>query len=310
MTTKQKVSQPVQHQMKDYTGWGSTPLGVMTVESARLIAHDMHSKDKDKSGQPYHLHLDAVQMGVIVLGGSEEEQIAALFHDAVEDHHTTLKHLGALGCTPHTLTMIEAVSKRSNEEQNKYLARIIAAGKGACRVKVADLLHNTRHDRMAAVSEHTRDRLLKKYRPALAALMMELELLTDEEGQKKLATKPLGSAGGYPASGGGYGSSWAAKPFTVTVKSLYPGDWPSTWDAPIARITHLDGKSAFILANGEERIEAWSTAQKNPRKVAVHSEHAWKSGSVKDATPAQIAEFLAVVTSAKSGTKHADSPMF
>lgn len=223
----------------------------MTVREAKAIAYDMHKYDTDKSGKAYHFHLAAVEKGVVVLGGSTEERIAALFHDAVEDGHTTLTHLSDLGCTDDTIEMIDAVSKKYGEEQGLYLARIKGAGTGACRVKVADLLHNTRHDRMAAVPEHTRNRLLKKYRPALAALLLHLELLADEDTQAKLATKPIGTATTWSGSSGStsYGS--------LLVKALIVGDWPVMYDAPILEADHGDGMSTFTLANGEIRTEAW-----------------------------------------------------
>ena len=197
--------------------WRANPTRTMTLAEARRIALHMHRSQRDKTGQPYSGHLLAVERGVITLGATKDERIAALFHDAVEDHHTTLTHLKALGCTDRTLTIIEAVSKRRDEEQNSYLERIIEAGHPAIRVKVADLLHNTRHDRLNALPEYTRDRLLKKYRPALARLLLELDLIADEDTQRRLATKPLGSAPGIkprkPAKGPRKPRSTAQEPF-------------------------------------------------------------------------------------------------
>jgi hypothetical protein len=178
----------------------------ITVSQARAIAYDMHKDQKDKSDRPYKEHLEAVCKGVQVLGGGTSEQVAALFHDAVEDYHTTYDLLRKINVTETSIKMIEAVSKRPSEEQGKYLARIKEAGPGAMRVKLADLLHNTRHDRIQALrddkKDHTADRLLKKYRPSIAALMLELGLIVDEDEQKKFATKPQGSA--YSGTYGGY----------------------------------------------------------------------------------------------------------
>lgn len=199
----------------------------ITVEEARTIAYDMHSKQKDKAGEEYWIHLEAVEKGVQVLGGSDEERIAALFHDAVEDWHTTYTLLKGINVTDNTLVMIEAVSKKTGEQQTSYLERIKKAGntlpvvltdlgitsesidqkktsEGAKRVKIADLLHNTRHDRIQALRDdkkaHTADRLLKKYRPALAALMMDLGMIISEDEQKKIATTPQGTASTYTTS--------------------------------------------------------------------------------------------------------------
>ena len=216
----------------------------ITVEEARKIAYDMHSKQKDKSGEEYWHHLNAVQMGVVVLGGSDEEQVAALFHDAVEDYHTTYTILKSINVTDETLVMIEAVSKRSGEQQTVYLDRVKNAGKtipkvladlgitkegidpektskGTMRVKLADLLHNTRHDRVQALRDAkkgaTADRLLKKYRPAMAALMLELGMIITED-EQKIATKPQGTAGGYGTT---YSNNTAT---TIQIKNIRPGD--------------------------------------------------------------------------------------
>jgi hypothetical protein len=278
--------------MKDYTKttkpngkrWVPARSKGITVEQARAIAFDMHSAQKDKSGHPYHEHLSAVEAGVVVLGGSDEERIAALFHDAVEDDHTTFTHLKEIGCTEHTVALIEAVSKRKSEEQNAYLARIIAAGEGAMRVKVADLLHNTRHDRMQALRDNKQgyvaDRLLKKYRPALARLMLELTLIVDEDDQRKLATKPQGSSTGfYSGSAGTKSGTVDKKPQTMSIKVLMAGDWPQGWSAPIMAAEHGNGMTTFTLANGEIRMEAWETGKHNARRVPYYSFGQWTTST-------------------------------
>lgn len=186
----------------------------ITLSQARRIAHHMHRTDVDKIGHAYSEHLNAVEQGVRLFGGSVEERIAALFHDSVEDGHTTFDLLRKIHVTEATIDMIEAVTKRSGEEQGKYLARVVAGGEGAMRVKLADLIHNTRHDRLQALRDDKRgyvaDRLLKKYRPSIARLMLELGMIVDEDEQKKLATKPQGSA---------YGSTtWTSAKHTATTK--------------------------------------------------------------------------------------------
>lgn len=288
----------------------------MTVTEARAIAYHMHKDDKDKSGEPYKLHLHAVEQGVIVLGGNDEERIAALFHDAVEDGHTTFDHLKEIGCTEHTVEIIEAVSKRHSEEQSKYLARIIAQGHGACRVKVADLLHNTRHDRMEQVAKvkgtYTRDRLLKKYRPALASLMLELTLIVDEDEQKKLATKPIGSSTGYYSGSGksstgtktptGSSSGYSATPMSMSVKSLIIGDWVENWSAPVAHAQHGNGISTFTLANGTVTMEPWMSGTTD-RKVRVYSFAQWSTSTACEPTKGvhddHYLDFIGIVEDAK-----------
>lgn len=271
----------------------------ITVSQARKIALHMHQNDTDKSGRPYGEHLNAVEMGVRVLGGSQEERVAALFHDAVEDDHTSLKLLEGINVTPEALKIIEAVSKRSGEIQLAYLERVKKAGHGACRVKLADLMHNTRHDRIQALRDdkrgHTADRLLKKYRPYMAALMLELGLIVDEDEQKKFATKPQGSSQGvvYPST---YPVTNKSTPKTSTSKStakksnqlwdlakshwaadsLFPGDWLVGWEAPIKEV--LLNESAddhtFVLVTGQIK----AIARRSGAKFPVVTYATWSQG--------------------------------
>lgn len=330
----------------------------ITVTEARKIAYDMHKGQKDKAGEDYRLHLNAVQKGVVVLGGSEEEQIAALFHDAVEDHHTTYALLKKINVTDSTLVMIEAVSKRSNEEQSKYLTRVKLAGEtipeslkgiinvnmintartkaGACRVKLADLFHNTRHDRIQALRDNNRgyvaDRLLKKYRPSLAALMLELGLIITED-EQKIATKPQGSSWGGAYTPKSTSTPTKTKttsnhprwedtpkpiastpekhaptqPFVVLSKFLRPGDWRKGWNAPVATISKISDTSTEITLLNGETFEESSYAQ-----IEVYSPNQWwhDVDLFPDFTSEQIEEFdLAVAEFIDESTvEYTDEP--
>lgn len=293
---------------KNYsTGWRMEYVTPINVKEARAIAYDMHRNDVDKINKPYWKHLEAVAAGISIFGGDNEEVIAALFHDAEEDGHTTFKHLQEIGVSAKSLVIIEAVSKRISEEQSKYMNRVMTAGEvipkvledlgittdtpgvseakeGAMRVKLSDLLNNTRHDRMAKVKvikgEYTVKRLLKKYRPFIATLMMELGIIATEQGQKdldKIATKPVGTATSTTTYYGGTGSSTSAstnktgtsdtgtayktnaKPAKFSLLALYCGDWPENWPAPVIEcVTDKSIKNKadtleldFLLANGE-----------------------------------------------------------
>ena len=55
-------------------------------EQALVLAHQLHADQVRKGTQiPYVAHLLAVTSIVIEKGGSEDEAIAALLHDAIED---------------------------------------------------------------------------------------------------------------------------------------------------------------------------------------------------------------------------------
>ena len=62
-----------------------TPLGPK-FEEAMIFANRIHAKQKRKAtGAPYMAHILGVTANVLEDGGSEEEAIAALLHDAAED---------------------------------------------------------------------------------------------------------------------------------------------------------------------------------------------------------------------------------
>jgi hypothetical protein len=233
------------------------------VAKAREFAAEMHKGQTDKLEEPYYNHLVAVSQGVRLLGGSLEEIAAAFLHDVVEDvSKVTFKSLLDEGFPAPVVLIVWAVTKKPQEEQGKYLDRIVAAGPGAMRVKVADLLHNLRPDRLAKLPDFTRVRLQAKYRPSLARLMMELSYLQPlEEQDQKLSTKPVGSAwSGGDYYYGSYGSKADIEPGQTlgtshsfyTAAQLITGDWPAGLSAPIKSGSHVGGVGdrVFTLEDG------------------------------------------------------------
>lgn len=265
----------------------------ITVHEAQRIAFHMHEKQKDKSSQPYNLHLEQVRQGTTIVGPPDAEtQVAALFHDAVEDGHTSYALLRKINVTEETIKIIEAVSKRPSEEQGKYLARIIEAGPKAMRVKLSDLMHNTRADRLEGLTEATRDRLLKKYRPAMARLMLELGMIVDEDAQKKLATKPQGSSyGGWTSGTGGSKQYGKDKPGSWSASSLIGGDWPVGYPAPV--LDSVKGQKVHLtLANGE------MVTLTKTESVKAYPRNAWETDTSIEfpgVTEEQIADYLDIL---------------
>lgn len=151
------------------------------VRAAKVIAKMVHAKDVDKNGVPYVAHLKAVELGVRVFIGREayEARAAAWLHDTIEDHPdlATVQYLLNCGFPQTVVDAVVAVTKVKGETRNKYMNRIIAAGPAAMYVKLADLLHNSRQDRLALLDEETRIRLVTKYMPDKAKLMLELGII-------------------------------------------------------------------------------------------------------------------------------------
>lgn len=182
---------------------GSRPAGVVYDEieepvlstiAAEFIAKALHANQKDKAGEPYWKHVVAVGDMVALLGGTPDEIIAGYFHDAVEDGKATLVGLMEFGATETTLNIVEALTKHPGESNEESLQRVLRGGLCACRVKFADLLNNTRHDRVRALLdlapmaedpiefERKIYRRLATYQHWIRVLMVELGLLGPEVG--------------------------------------------------------------------------------------------------------------------------------
>src|SRR5262245_39670542 len=67
--------------------FGGSPMAKLTsrFDDAIRYAHDVHRAQVRKNGAPYVAHLMGVTSIVLDDGGSEDEAIGALLHDAAED---------------------------------------------------------------------------------------------------------------------------------------------------------------------------------------------------------------------------------
>lgn len=101
-----------------------------------------------KQGTPYIAHLMSVSALILEHGGSEDEAIAGLLHDAVEDVDIELSEIAELfGDRVAQLVDLVTEDKAQPKEQRKqaYLDRLRASGdRGAQLVAAADKLHNLR----------------------------------------------------------------------------------------------------------------------------------------------------------------------
>lgn len=131
---------------------------------AMRLAYLAHHGQSDRSGVPYifhPLHL-AEQMQ------TEDEIVAALLHDVVEDTPVSLADLEQAGFSPEAL---EAVRLLTHEKGIDYFDYINALKQNpiARSVKLADLRHNSDLSRLKDHSEKTRERL-EKYAAAIKLL--------------------------------------------------------------------------------------------------------------------------------------------
>ncbi len=130
-----------------------TPLLAARFEEALQYAVRLHARQLRKGTRvPYAAHLLAVAALVLEDGGSEDEAIAALLHDAVEDQggDATRQELRRRfgdnvarivdGCTD-----AEVIPKPPwLERKKRYLAHLPEAPPDVLRVSAADKLHNAR----------------------------------------------------------------------------------------------------------------------------------------------------------------------
>ena len=122
-------------------------------DDALVYASRLHADQKRKGTDiPYVAHLLAVTAIVLEYGGSEDEAVAALLHDAVEDQggQATLveiqrrfgEHVAAIveGCTD-----TDTVSKPPwRQRKEAYVAHISDTSSSVRLVSAADKLHNAR----------------------------------------------------------------------------------------------------------------------------------------------------------------------
>lgn len=125
------------------------PLGER-FDDALVFAVGLHRDQTRKGRVPYASHLLGVASLVIEEGGTEDQAIAALLHDAVEDTETTVDEIGErYGAT--VATIVEACTDSFEdpkppwrERKDAYLAHLPKAPEEALLVSVADKVHNGR----------------------------------------------------------------------------------------------------------------------------------------------------------------------
>jgi (p)ppGpp synthase/HD superfamily hydrolase len=128
-----------------------------TLEDAILLAAQAHRGQKEKGGTPYILH----PLRVMFRLESEEERIAAVLHDVIEDTSHTLEGLRAMGYAEAIVEAIDGLTRRENETYEQFIER--ARGNPiAQRVKIADLEDNMDVRRLPLLTDKDAERL-KKY---------------------------------------------------------------------------------------------------------------------------------------------------
>jgi (p)ppGpp synthase/HD superfamily hydrolase len=135
-------------------------------DRALLLSSELHRKQKRKtSGAPYVSHLLGVCSLVLEDGGTEDEAIAALLHDAVEDQaagypggEDALRERIAREFGPEVARLVDALTERPTAEtsaikdkkerwrthKQAYIDQILSYDLPVRRISCADSLYNVR----------------------------------------------------------------------------------------------------------------------------------------------------------------------
>jgi (p)ppGpp synthase/HD superfamily hydrolase len=125
-----------------------------TLEDAIALAVQAHRGQRDKAGAPYILH----PIRVMLRQESEEERMAAVLHDVVEDTSWTLSALREAGYPEAVVGAVECLTKREGENYDAFVDRLME-NPIARRVKLADIEDNLNMLRLAELREKDIDRL-------------------------------------------------------------------------------------------------------------------------------------------------------
>jgi len=115
-----------------------------TLEYAISIAVNAHKGQIDKAGKPYILH----PLRIMFKMENENEMIAAVLHDLVEDTDWTFEKLKTEGFNDEVLDSIRLLTHDKKESYKDYIEKI-KSNKIALRVKIADLEDNLDIKRIA-----------------------------------------------------------------------------------------------------------------------------------------------------------------
>ena len=118
---------------------------------ALVYAAEIHESQRRKGTDvPYLAHLLAVASLVLEDGGDEDEAIAALLHDAIEDTNVTFDDLNAR-YGPKVAAIVQGCSDTDvlpkppwRERKDAYISHLAAAPPEVVRVSLADKVHNAR----------------------------------------------------------------------------------------------------------------------------------------------------------------------
>lgn len=126
------------------------------------LAATLHMKQFDKGGRPYVLHVLKVMH---YLKDKEDDELScmAVLHDTKEDCGIDDAYLQRHGLSSRVIDGINRLTKVKGQSHEEYLTGILQSH-DACRVKLADLRHNTDIRRLKGVGEKDLQRMQKYHK--------------------------------------------------------------------------------------------------------------------------------------------------
>lgn len=135
------------------------------VKKAALIAYNAHKGQSDKGGYPYIMH----PIHIAEQMETEDETIAALLHDVIEDTDIGFDYLKKEGFSDTVINCLKILTKDPNEDYMDYIRKIKKTGGIALKIKKADMAHNMIAERISKKIQSDESRM-EKYRAAFDIL--------------------------------------------------------------------------------------------------------------------------------------------
>ena len=133
-----------------------------------------HAGQTDKGGAPYYRHPMAVA-DLLPADADEDEVLAALLHDVLEDTDVTESDLRALGYSEKTIGIVTLLTRPAGTTYLDWIRSIAKSGNmGAIRVKLADNAHNSDPARIAQLPPEQRT-IARRYKRSMRILRAALE---------------------------------------------------------------------------------------------------------------------------------------
>ena len=118
------------------------------IETAIVVALAAQKGQKDKAGAPYILH----PLRLMLRMETEQEMIAAVLHDVIEDGGVSVEYLTSRGFERVVLEAVESVTRREEESYEDFVTRAGLHPLGAI-IKQSDILDNMNLNRIASLTE-------------------------------------------------------------------------------------------------------------------------------------------------------------